>query len=198
MTFVAVPFGDSDYSEVFGQASKVDVVFDKLLSSGGLPIWAKGDPLHLTPTAYGDVVVALLASSTAQAETHNPMPQESRSRMMSPGSRRLQSRPPLPAGSLVTVREPRVAAEGQTTGLVAAVAAEAGDACRQDGEAPVSTSGISTKLSEVSYHKGHSFFIKSSLSNSIFFFVTGLRKIKENPILLHTCMIVKKITKTFF
>ena len=145
MTFVAVPFGDSDYSEVFGQASKVDVVFDKLLSSGGLPIWAKGDPLHLTPTAYGDVAVPLLASSTAQAETHNPMPQESRSRMMSPGSRRLQSRPPLPAGSLVTVREPRVAAEGQTTGLVAAVAAEAGDACRQDGEAPVSTSGISTK-----------------------------------------------------
>ena len=37
-----------------------DVVFQELLSSGGLPIWAKGDPMHLTTTAYGDVAAALL------------------------------------------------------------------------------------------------------------------------------------------
>ena len=37
-----------------------DVVFEELLSSGGLPIWAKGDPVHLTPTAYGDVAAALM------------------------------------------------------------------------------------------------------------------------------------------
>ena len=37
-----------------------DVVFQELLSSGGLPIWAKGDPMHLTTTTYGDVAAALL------------------------------------------------------------------------------------------------------------------------------------------
>ena len=38
-----------------------DVVFEELLSSGGLPIWEKGDPVHLTPTAYGEVAVALMS-----------------------------------------------------------------------------------------------------------------------------------------
>ena len=38
-----------------------DVVFEELLSSGGLPIWAKGDPVHLTPTANGDVAAALMS-----------------------------------------------------------------------------------------------------------------------------------------
>ena len=76
-------FGDSDYAEVFNQASEAtrsclqaafpsddqlstfsgedeDVVFEELLSFGNLPIWAKGDPVHITTTPYGDVEAALL------------------------------------------------------------------------------------------------------------------------------------------
>ena len=35
-------------------------MFKELLSSGGLLIWSKDDPVHLTATAYGDVAAALV------------------------------------------------------------------------------------------------------------------------------------------
>ena len=79
-------FRDSDYVDVFGQASEdarvcleaafpsaiifdqlaafsgggENIIFDELNSSAGLPIWASGDPVHLTLTAYGDVAAALV------------------------------------------------------------------------------------------------------------------------------------------
>ena len=49
-----------------------DVVFDELLSSGALPIWAKGDPVHLTLTAYGDVAAALLGKLNSPSGESQP------------------------------------------------------------------------------------------------------------------------------
>ena len=79
-------FRDEDYTEVYAQVhetarSCLETVFpgaiffdpvaafggsndtadlNQLLSSSGLSIWAKGDPVHLTPTAYGDLANILI------------------------------------------------------------------------------------------------------------------------------------------
>ena len=94
-------FGDEDYAEVYVQVRETAkssleaafpgaIIFDpvaafggsrdtedptQLGSSRGLSIWAKGDPVHLTPTAYGDLAddlvnkVSSAASVGGQPET---------------------------------------------------------------------------------------------------------------------------------
>ena len=48
------------------------MVFEELLSSAGLPIWSKGDPVHLTNTAYGDVAAALVDKLNSPSSDHLP------------------------------------------------------------------------------------------------------------------------------
>ena len=97
-------FGDNDYAEVFSQVSEAartcleaafptavifdqlstfsgddkDVVFEELLSSSGLPIWAKGDPVHLTATANGDVAAALVGKLNSPSDDQAASPSRKR------------------------------------------------------------------------------------------------------------------------
>ena len=100
-------FRDVDYAEVFSQVREAAkscleaafpgcVIFDpvatfsssmeetdlsKLISSSGLPIWASGDPVHLTPTAYGDMAEVL--HSKISSVTGGNSPPEPRRRIES-------------------------------------------------------------------------------------------------------------------
>ena len=91
-------FGDEDYTEVYAQARETArssletafpgaILFDpvaafsgssdttdpsQLRSSSGLPIWAKGDPVHLTPTAYGDLADDLVKKVSSAASVGGP------------------------------------------------------------------------------------------------------------------------------
>ena len=44
----------------------------QLRSSSGLSIWAKGDPVHLTPTAYGDLADDLVKKVSSAASVGGP------------------------------------------------------------------------------------------------------------------------------
>ena len=47
----------------------------ELVSSGGLSVWSSGDPVHLTPTVYGDLALHLLkivASSPTESSQAQP------------------------------------------------------------------------------------------------------------------------------
>ena len=43
-----------------------------------MPIWAKGDPVHLTPTAYGDVADALVSKISSTGGEAVPMAKRKR------------------------------------------------------------------------------------------------------------------------
>ena len=91
-------FGDKDYTEVYAQVRETArssletafpgaIIFDQvaplggsrdtadpnqLRSSSGLSIWAKGDPVHLTPTAYGDLADDLVNKVSSAASVGGP------------------------------------------------------------------------------------------------------------------------------
>ena len=46
---------------------------NQLLSSSGLSIWAKGDPVHLTPTAYGDLADVLINKVSSATSVGAPL-----------------------------------------------------------------------------------------------------------------------------
>ena len=46
---------------------------NQLLSSSGLSIWAKGDPVHLTPTAYGDLADDLINKVSSATSVGAPL-----------------------------------------------------------------------------------------------------------------------------
>ena len=160
-------FGDDNYAKVFGQACEMakaclavafpsaiifdqlatfsaeeeDIVFEELLSSSGLPIWAKGDPVHLTPTAYGDVAVTLmdkLISPGSENQTSS-----TRKGIKSDVTRSQITAKEAP--TCKTARQPHVAVEGLAAALETGVAGVADPACRLAGGAPAATGGALTK-----------------------------------------------------
>ena len=100
-------FGDEDYTEVYAQVRETArssletaflgvIIFDpvaafggsrdtadpnQLHSSSGLSIWAKGDPVNLTPTAYGDLADDLI--NKVSSATSVGAPPEKRRRIES-------------------------------------------------------------------------------------------------------------------
>ena len=51
---------------------------NQLLSSSGLSIWAKGDPVHLTPTAYGDLADVLINNVSSATSVGAPLEKRKR------------------------------------------------------------------------------------------------------------------------
>ena len=141
-----------------------DVVFDELLSSGGMPIWAKGDPVHLTQTAYGYVAAALMGKSPALEGPPGRQQQENGLRASSPGCWHPARPNQLPDGSWAIVWPLHAAEEGQVVASVLAVAA-GGD--HPAGELPEETGGTPTRERPdgqkakviYSFNKLNSFFV---------------------------------------
>ena len=97
-------FGDEDYTEAYAQVRETAracletvfpgaIIFDpvaafggsndtadqnQLLSSSGLSIWAKGDPVHLTPTAYGDLADVLINKVSSATSAGAPLEKRKR------------------------------------------------------------------------------------------------------------------------
>ena len=66
-----------------------NAALSNLISSGGLSIWKEGDPVHLTDTAYGDIVEFLMGIIRGKALKDDSGPGATRKRLDSVVTRSL-------------------------------------------------------------------------------------------------------------
>ena len=120
-------------------------MFKELLSSGGLLIWSKDDPVHLTATAYGDVAAALVGklnspSGDQAGNTTRKRIESVVTRVQTP-----TKSAPTPGWILCDCAGPQRGRGGPGRGFGRGMGAEAAAVGCRDGVAPVLTGGTHTE-----------------------------------------------------